>query len=180
MSANLESGWLRDGVLRAVVWGGAAALFLLPVIVKALVELPWTGEDFVAWAIMLGTVAGIFELGMRVSRSHFYRAATAIAAGAAFLVVWVHLAVQIIDVENDAAMLMFFAPLVIGVVGAALARFRAAGMAMTLFVMVIAQLVIAVLAWVASPGQPEGWAFSGCIAAAWLASAQLYRIAARA
>jgi hypothetical protein len=180
MGANISnSGWLTDGLMRAVVWGGAALLYLLPVVAYQLTDLPWTLEDFVAWAVMLGGACAVFELGMRMSRQNFYRAAMAIAAGAAFLLVWVHLAVQIIDVEQDWAMLMFFAPLLIGALGALLARFSATGMAMTLLAMAAAQLLIGVLAYVVSPTQPEGWIFSACLAAAWFTSAQLFRVAAR-
>jgi len=180
MGANMaNNGWLADGVMRAVVWGGAALLYLVPVVAYQLTDLPWTSEDFIAWALMLGGAGGIFELGMRMSRQNYYRAAMAITAGASFLLVWVHLAVQIIDVEQDWAMLMFFAPLLIGALGALVARFKAAGMASTLLVMAIAQLLIGVLAYVVSPTQPEGWIFSACLAAAWITSSQLFRAAAR-
>jgi hypothetical protein len=180
MGANTANdGWPSDGVLRAVVWGAAALLYLVPVVAYQFTNLPWTAEDFVAWAVMLGGAGGIFELGMRLSRENFYRAAMAIAAGASFLLVWVHMAVQIIDVEQDWAMLMFFAPLLIGALGGLAARFKAEGMAMTLLAMAMVQLLIGVLAYMVSPTQPEGWIFSACLAAAWFTSSQLFRVAAR-
>lgn len=180
MGANTtNAGWPRDGVLRAVIWGGAGLLFLLPVVAYQVASLPWTGSDFVAWAVMLCAAGGVVELGLRLSRNHCYRAAMAVAAGAAFFLVWIHLAVGIIDVEDDRAMLMFFAPLAIGAVGAVIAGFRASGLALTLFTMTIAQLLIAVLARLASPSQPEGWIVSLVFALAWFTSAQLFRVAAR-
>ena len=55
MSANMESNfWLQDRTLRTVGWGGAVCLFVLPVVARLAVDLPWTGGDFLACQLRRG------------------------------------------------------------------------------------------------------------------------------
>ena len=55
MTGILESEQLRGGVVRWLVWGGAAALLLLPLVAMQFTEeVQWTWHDFVIMGVMLG------------------------------------------------------------------------------------------------------------------------------
>ena len=174
-------------LLRSAAWGGGAVLYAIPVVAELVwTEMAWSRGDFVAWAIMLLVALGGFELSMRASRDWAYRFGGFIALGAAFLLVWVNLAVGVIGSEGNAANLMYGGVLAIGLLGAAVARGRARGLAVTLVVMALATVVAGVSALVAGwgAGTEPNWSkavigstlFWGT---AWLVSAALFRHAAR-
>lgn len=75
-----------------------------------------------------------------------YRAAIAVAIGAAFMLFWGMGAVGIIGIEGDPADLMYFGVLAIGISGAIVARFRPDGMARAMFVTAAATAVVAAIA----------------------------------
>jgi hypothetical protein len=160
------------------VWGGAAGLLLVPLVAMR-VGTPgvhWTASDFLVMGAMLVAACGLWELGVRRSRHRAYRAAVAIAVVAGFVMTWINLAVGIIGETDNPLNLMFFGVLAIGLVGALLARFQAAGMARTLVAMAIAQAVVAVVT--LAVGEMT-FVLSVFFAAAWLVSAWLFRTAAR-
>lgn len=132
--------------LRVLVWGGAGVAWLIPLVAKLLVDIPWTTFDFVAWGVMLLVAAGVCEVGLRLSGALAYRAGVVVAAGTSFLIVWSNLAVGIIGDENNPLNQIFFAVIAVGIVGAFLARFRAKGMALAMLVTAIAQFATAFVA----------------------------------
>jgi hypothetical protein len=80
-----------------------------------------------------------------------YRAAVGIALVAAFMLVWMNF-VQAADDVNPAAVMYFPVPLV-GIVGAAWARFQPGGMARALFATALAQaLALAIALIIRNPG----------------------------
>jgi hypothetical protein len=163
---------------RVVAWGTAAALLLAPWLAMQF-DAPgvhWTGFDFLVMGAMLATACGLWELGLRLSRHRAYRAAVAIAVVGGFLMTWIDLAVGIIGDERNPLNLMFFGVLAVGLVGALVVRFRAAGMVYALVGMAIAQAVVAVVT--LAVGEMT-FVLSVFFAAAWLASAALFRKAAR-
>ena len=114
-----------------------------------------------------------------------YRWAVAVAVVAAFLLVWMNAAVGIIGNEDNTANLLFAGVLLVGVLGAALARLRARGMARALVAVAVAQALVPLLAWlggIGPPGSllaPEVYILSAFFVGAWLLSAGLFRHAAR-
>ncbi|QIG80642.1 hypothetical protein [Stakelama tenebrarum] len=162
---------------RVAMWGGAATLLLAPAVAMLVTrEVDWGPLDFAVFAVMLGAACGTVDLAARASGSLAYRAATAIAAGAAFLMVWANLAVGIIGNENDGVNLIFFGILGGGFAGACFARFRAKGLAVTLALMGVAMLASMALA----IGEVTAvFVAIGLIAALWLAAAALYARAAQ-
>jgi hypothetical protein len=165
------------GAWRAAMWGAAALLLLLPLVAMQFSdEMRWGAEDFLLFGAMLLAACGAAELVAK-TRGVAYRFAAAIAIAAAFLMVWVNLAVGIIGSEGDPANLMFAGVLAVGFVGAALARLRAAGMAAALFATAIAQSLVAAISLAA--GWKESAVLSALFALAWLASAGLFRRATR-
>jgi hypothetical protein len=75
-----------------------------------------------------------------------YRAAIAVAVGAALMLVWLMGAVGIIGIEGDRADLLYFGVLAMGISGAIVARFQPDGMARAMFVMAVATAVVGVIA----------------------------------
>jgi len=174
-----------DGLLRTLVWTGAAVLLVLPAIaMRYTTEVNWTGSDFVFAAVLLGAACGGFELALRASANWTYRAALAAAVAGAFLLVWINAAVGVIGTENDPANLMYGGVLAILVGGAVVVRLRAAGMARVLLATGAAQVLVAAVAYVAGFGLPESRptqlvGVTLFFLAPWLTSAALFHRAAR-
>lgn len=108
----------------------------------------WTLLDFAVAGALLASVGGAFLIALRASRSLPYRAASAIALQAGLGIIWVALAVGIIDEEGAPADLMYAGVLSIGLAGAGLSRLRPEGMSYTLLAMAGASALIAAIAFV--------------------------------
>jgi len=151
---------------------------LLPVLAIRGVDAAAWGlpGDFVLLAFLLAGVGLAYELAARVPDRSAYRAAAVIALAAAFLNVWINLAVGIIGSEDNPANWMYAGVLAIAALGAVLARFRPGGMARAMIAAVIAQAIVFAVALV------TGLGFTGPItvffAALWIISAWLFRRAA--
>lgn len=167
----------RSSRWRIAGWGTAALVLLLPLVAMQFTdEVNWSVADFVVFGAMLAAAGGAFELAARTTRNAAYRAAVGVALAAAFLLVWANGAVGIIGSEDNPANLMFGGVLAVGLVGAAVARFRPQGMARALVATALAQALVAVIAAVAGMGHIfVATAFFGAL---WLGSAWLFRRAA--
>ena len=166
---------------RILGWGTAACLLLLPLVAGA----PWTPSDYIVAACMLGSVGLVIELAVRASASWSYRAGAACAIGAAVLLFWVNGAVGFLGDEDNPANLVFAAVIATAAIGAALARFRPAGMARAMFAAAALQVLIGVVALAAGLGSPgaagiyEAVLGTTLFATLWLIAAALFRKAAR-
>jgi hypothetical protein len=185
-----NEGRRRRGRWRIAAWGTAAALILLIPFVWTLLGdgveghgWHWQLGDFLfAFVLLFGTGLA-YELLASKSDHAAYRCAVGIAVVSALLLVWVNAAVGIIGDDNPANVL-YFGVIVVGILGAILARQQPYGMARTLCVMAMAQMVVPVMAlliWKTdfAPGVVGVFALNGCFAALWLISAGLFRKAAR-
>lgn len=172
-----KTGW-RGQAWRMALWGGLLALLLLPLAAMQVTdEVAWDGKDFAIFGVMLAVVGGAIEAGVRLSGAPAYRLGVAVAVVAGFLLVWANLAVGVIGNEENPLNAMFGGVLIVGIIGAVIARFRAAGMARAMIAMAAAQVVVALVA------QALGhviWPMTVVFAGIWLASAALFRKAARA
>lgn len=178
MNDILGGDQLRRRPVRWLVWGGAAALLLLPLVAMQFTrEVDWTGFDFLVMGGMLLTVCVLYEIAAHIARSNAYMVAAGIAVGGAFLTVWANLAVGIIGSEDNPANQIFFWVIAVEIAGALLVLFRARGMAVVMVVTAIAQLAVCLYAWWAGLGYV--FVFTGVMCALWLASARLFREAAR-
>ncbi len=179
MAAQMQQGSAgRGNPCRLAVWGTAAGLLLLPAIAMQLGAegVHWTASDFVVMGLLLGSCCAAYEVATRMSGNTAYRLGFAIAILLGLLLVWINLAVGIIGGEGNPANLVFAGVLLVGAVGALLARLRAAGMARAMVATGIAQMVAGGYALVL--GSMEGGILSAFFAALWLASAALFRRAA--
>jgi hypothetical protein len=168
------------------LWGSIAALMLLPVFAMQLTnEMVWDISDFAVFGAMLVVAGGTYELAARTTANTAYRAAVGLAVAAAFILVWLILAVGVIGVEGDPADLMYIGVLAVGIFGAVIARFRPHGMARALFATALAQALIAVIALIAGKHRAEVssvseiLALNGFFVALFVGSALLFRYAAR-
>ena len=83
---------------RMIGWGGAAMLLLLPLVAMQFTqEVNWTGADFLVFGAMLIAAGGGIELATRARLPRRGKLAAVGAVIAAFLIVWVELAVGIVD-----------------------------------------------------------------------------------
>ncbi|UFX09666.1 hypothetical protein [Sinorhizobium meliloti] len=185
MAAKAENRNGRGRLWRRAAWGAAAALMLLPLLVMQVTEeVAWDLADFAIFAAMLISAGGVYELSARFSASSAYRAAIGLALATAFLLTWVNLAVGIVGTEDDPANLLYGGVLAVGIISAFIARFRPAGMARAFFATALAQALVAAVAVAAGMGYPaspplEILAVNALFAMLWLASASLFRKAAR-
>jgi len=169
---------------RAAVRPALATAFvlLLPLLAMQITdEVAWTLADFVfAGALIFGTGLA-YELLARRAGNIAYRAAVGVALAAAFLLVWINLAVGITDSGAD---LMFLWVPAVGIVGAIVARFRPRGMARAMFATALAQASVAAIALIAgivpayNPAL-EVLGITGFYVALFVGSALLFRRAGR-
>jgi hypothetical protein len=184
MAGNAGNGGGRRGSRwRIAVWG-TAALMLLPLLAMQVTdEADWDVADFAIFGAMLVGAGGAYELAARMSGNTAYRAAVGVAIAAAFILVWMNLAVGIIGTEDNPANLMYGGVLAVGIIGAIIARFQPDGMARTLVATALAQALVAVIAVIGGMGYPaspplEILGVNALCAALWLMSAWLFREAA--
>lgn len=105
-----------------------------------------------------------------------YRVAVGIAVGAALLLPWFQGAVA---TEDDSPGLIFFGVLLVGIIGAIIARFRPQGMARAMFGTALAQGFVAVMAMIAWQQYLEISILNGFFIVLWVGAALLFRRAAR-
>ena len=178
MQAPEKSSDRRGNPMRLAVWGTATFSLLLPLAAMQFTrEVNWNGSDFAVMGFMLLTACCTYEFAVWLSANVAYRAAFGIALVAAFILVWLNLAVGIIGDENNPPNLLFAGVLAVGFIGALIARFRPQGMSRAMIATAIAQALVGVIAAVA------GWGLEAAVLAVffgamWLTSAALFRKAA--
>lgn len=168
----------HDTALRIAGWSIAAALLALPAVAMQFTgEVEWTPFDFGVAALVLSIVGGMAELILRASASVAYRAGAALAVLAAFLLVWINLAVGIIGAEDDPRNLAYFVLVGIAACGAWVAWGRANELSRAMQAVTAAQVLVTLMHLGLAPmALPIDLFF----AALWGASALLFARAARA
>jgi hypothetical protein len=186
MAGNTENGGGgRGSRWRIAVWATAALLLLPLAAMQFTNEVNWDETDFIVVGAMLAVACGTVELAARMTGNTLYRAAVGVAVAAAFILVWINLAVGIIGSENNPANLMYGGVLACAIIGAVIGRFQPIGMARALSATALAQVLVGVIALTAgfgstAPSFPEAIVFlTGFFATLWLISAWLFRKAAR-
>ncbi len=116
---------------RLLLWAIPTVLLVIPaaMMARAAEGWQWSPFDFAVAAALLYGTAGLIDLAIRKGGSLAYRFGAAVAVLTAFLLIWINGAVGVIGDENNPANLMFVGVILVGIVGAALARFAARGMA---------------------------------------------------
>lgn len=146
--------------------------------------MAWDAADYAVAGVLIAGVVGGFVLVTRMTRNAPYRAASAVALAGALMLIWMNGAVGFIGAPGNDANMLFAGVLMIGAIGAAMARFTPEGMYRTLLAMGLAQLLVPLLATVTGLG-PHGIAMEPFVllatsffTAIWVLSAWLFRRAA--
>jgi hypothetical protein len=144
----------------------------------------WSLHDFVIMWVLMAGAGFAYALATRSTVHVAYRVATAIALVTAFLLVWVNGAVGIIGSDDNPANAMYAGVLIVGFLGAILARLRPDGMARTLLAMALAQLSVPVIALFVrkhdfSPGIVPVFVLNAVFSLFFIGAALLFRHAAR-
>ncbi len=163
---------------RLSVWAAVVALILMvPLVAMQFTdEVAWDETDFIVAGVLLFGTGLAYELVARKAGTIVYRAAVGLALVAALILVWMNLAV---GTEDDSPGLLLFGVLVVGIIGAIIARFRPHGMARALFATALAQALVAVIAMIAWEQYFEVLILNGFFIALWVGSALLFLRAAR-
>ena len=153
MTGNAEKGgrrrWSR---WRIAGWAVGAFMLLLALVAKQFIgEVSWVDNLAQTGALLIGVGIAV-ELASRKTGEAAYRAAVGLALGSALLLGWVNGAVGIIGSADNKANLMYGGVLVVGAIGAIIARFKPEGMARVLFATALAQTLVAVIALVGRLG----------------------------
>lgn len=182
MTEQVQAGGGAGGQgWRPAVWGGAAALMLMPAVMAQVSGgMAWDSADFILVAIMLAAACGAWEIAMRKSKNLAYAAGAVVAAAAALLLYLVNGAVGFIGNEDEPVNFLFFGVITLALGGAIVVRFRAEGLARTMVVTAGAQVVTGALA-VAMVPDLQGFAVgTAMFVPLWLLSSWLFSRAARA
>jgi hypothetical protein len=162
---------------RILGWGIGASMLLLPAVAMQFTdEVNWTAFDFLFAGAMIGGVGLLFELAVRSTRNSAYRAGVGAALAAAFLTVWANGAVGMIGSEHNPYNFLFIGVIAVALLGALIALFRPAGMALAMLVAAVGQACAGLGGLSADP---RGAVLSTGFAGLWLLSAALFRKAAR-
>ena len=184
MAGNAEKGGRRRWSRWRMAGWTAGAFMLLALVAKQFIgEVSWVDNLAQTGALLIGVGIAV-ELVSRKTGEAAYRAAVGLALGSAVLLGWVNGAVGIIGSEDNDANLMYGGVLVVGAIGAIIARFKPEGMARALFATALAQTLVAVIALVGRRGTPfsgplEIVAINGFFVALFAGSGLLFRKAAR-
>jgi hypothetical protein len=171
-----------DTALRVLLWGGALGLLVAPLAaMQFTAEVQWSPTDFAVAAVVLGLTAGACEIALRASPHWFYRLGAAVGIGAAFLILWADLAVGFVGDGGARINLVFLAPILVAIAGAAVARLRPAGLVRALIAAAAAQALAALIAIAAgrAPEPPQLLVVTAFFDLLWLTSALLFWTAAR-
>lgn len=181
---NHKSGW-NSGPWRAAAWLAAAALMLLASgAALTLDEFQWTASDFVFAAVILGGGAGLFDLATRKAPNFAYLAGAGFALAAGFGLLWVNGAVGLVGSEKEAHNLLFGIVLLVAIAGAVAARGRPVGLARAMLAAAAVHVAVSAGLLIDAGGVSDGSVVAEVVglslfAGLWLASAWLFRSAAR-
>lgn len=122
-------------------------LLMIPLIAMQFTnEVLWTLSDFIIAGTFLFGTGLTYKLITRKTGKVTYRVAIGFALFTGLFLLWVNGAVGIIGSENNPINLLYFGVIAVGVIGAILARFQAAGLVYTMIAMACAQALVAAIA----------------------------------
>jgi hypothetical protein len=176
--ADRGGGW-RSGGARLALWLCLAGLLSVPGIAMRFAPgagFDWSPMDFVVMGVLLGGVGLGVELVVRASSSLAWRAGAVVAVLAAFLTLWVNLAVGMIGNEDNPYNFIFLGVLALALAGALAARFRPGGMAKAMLTAAVAQAAAGAAG---LSTDLRGGVSSMAFALFWLLAAGLFALASR-
>ena len=164
---------------RIAAWVTAAVLLLLPAVAMQFTsEVDWSAGDFIVMGVLFATCCGTFDLATRLAPNFAYVAASAIAIGTVFLLVWINLAVGIILSENNVENLLFAGVIAVAAVAVAHAGTRPERLARAMYAAAVAEALVAVVVAIIGP-RDEALVLSTFFVVPWLVAAALFGHSAR-
>ena len=179
---------IRNSIQRKMWYVAFVTTFILMIPLVSMQftdEVNWDLMDFVVMGVLLFSTGLIYVLVSKTSENLVYRIAVGISVVSGLLLIWINLAVGIIGSENNPANLLYIGVLLTGIIGAWAAQLKPQGMARTMFLMALIQLIIpflAILIWKSSleanPGLVGVFILSAFFATLFTISGLLFRRAA--
>ncbi|WP_431560679.1 hypothetical protein [Sphingopyxis sp.] len=170
---------------RVIRWATGAGLLLVPLVMMQIVDdWNWGPGAFLFMGVMIGGVLLLYEFAVKAGVSLSYRGGVAAALAAAFLMIWINLAVGIVG-EDNPVNFNFFMVVFAATVGSYAARGQPAGMARAMLGVAAVQalLAIAIATAPSTALQPNGavgvLVLCGFFTGLWLLSAALFWRASR-
>ena len=140
----------------------------------------WSAFDFVVWWILIAAAVLAYQFITNKTGSAIYRVAAGIGLGTGFLLIWINGAVGLIGSEDNPANLMYGGVLMVGAIGAVIARLEPMGMSRALFATALAQFLVPVVALIGwrgdfSPGVMPVFGLNSVFVLLFVGSALLFR-----
>jgi hypothetical protein len=142
----------------------------------------WSPADFVIGWVLIAAVVLAFQFITSKTGSFVYRVAAGIGLGTGFLLIWVNGAVGLIGSEDNPANLLYGGVIIVGAIGAVIARLEPMGMARALFATALAQFLVPMLALILwrtdfSPGVAQVFGLNFVFVLLFTGAALLFRYA---
>lgn len=175
---NLRFIVMQKGIMRIAV--GIGLILLIPVALWLLAIWHWRpGAPVLAVVLLVGGIGLTYQLVAKKISNTAYRFAVGVALAAVFLLVWMNAAVGGI-LGDDPANMMYFGVLLVGCIGAIIARLEPQGMSRTLFATAFAMVLVPAIAlMIGTPafanGVPAVFGLHAFFAMLWVGSALLFR-----
>jgi hypothetical protein len=106
----------------------------------------WNAADFVIMWVLIASAVAAYKFVASKAPNRAYRFAAGLGVVTGLILLWMNAAVGLIGSEDNPANSMYVGVLVVGLIGAALARLEPLGMARALFVTAAAQFLVPVIA----------------------------------
>ncbi len=119
-------------------------------------EVNWSVSDFIVMGALLFGTGLLMMLALRSATHIAYRAATMIAIGTTFIMIWANLAVGLIGSGPHWGNFLYMGVVVVLIIGTYLSRFKAAGMERTMFATTGALILLATIALLANMQEYTG------------------------
>jgi len=127
---------------------GTGLILLIPLVLTLLASWHWRpGALVLAFLLLVGGAGLTYQLVAQKRSNKAYRFAVIVALAAVFLLVWMNAAVGGI-LGDDPANMMYFGVLLVGFIGAIIARLEPQGMSRVLFATAFAMALVPVIAWI--------------------------------
>jgi hypothetical protein len=140
---------MQKGMMRIAI--GTGLMLLIPLVLTLLASWHWRpGALLLAVVLLLGGAGLTYELMTRKMgnlANRAYQFAVGVALAAVFILVWMNAAVGGI-LGDDPANMMYFGVLLVGFIGAVIARLEPRGMSLTLFATAFAIELVPAIAWI--------------------------------
>lgn len=175
-----RSAWWMSRQSQIII-GFTALILLVPLVAMQFTdEVNWDLTDFLVAGILLGGMGFLYVFASKKTEHIASRSALALALFAALLLIWMNLAVGIIDAPDNPANMLYLGILAVGIIGAIRTRLQPRGMSQTLLAMAITQAAVTAIALLVGLEGSLGFVIlNGFFFALWLGSAWLFRRAAQ-